>query len=244
MKVGIIQSNFIPWRGYFDFINSVDIFIFHDTLQYTKSDWRNRNYIKTQTGTSMITVPVRYKHVSQRIDETLIDYSGHWLKKMANKFRQAYNLTPFYEIYFDSFFSMLNEQHDTISSLNQRIILWFMKKLDIKTTIMSSTEFSPVGTKTFRIIDILQKINAATYVSGPAAASYLDIKLFSESGIGLEYKTYDYNPYPQLYPPFVGNVSILDLLFNVGPEAKNCITSKTPNTVVFSPASNPKRIYA
>ncbi len=100
MKVGIIQSNFLPWRGYFDFIREVDLFIIHDDLQYTKGDWRNRNKIKTPRGLEWITVPVNYKTTSQLIEETTIDYSTRWAQKMLNCIREVYRQAPYFEPYF------------------------------------------------------------------------------------------------------------------------------------------------
>jgi len=100
MKVGIIQSNFLPWRGYFDFIREVDLFIIEDDLQYTKGDWRNRNKIKTPRGAEWITVPVNYKRTGQLIEQTQIDYSTPWAKKMMNRIRESYRSAPCFEPYF------------------------------------------------------------------------------------------------------------------------------------------------
>jgi hypothetical protein len=233
MKVGIIQSNYLPWRGYFDFINSVDIFVFHDDIQYTKGDWRNRNLIKTDNGLKWITVPVSYRKTEQLIDETPIDYSKRWAKKHFALIEQNYRSTAYYQLYINELKELLNHTYSSISDLNYSLAIWVMGILGIKTQLIRSRELNVIGSKTDRLINILQKLNATTYVSGPTAKAYIDVEKFKKYNMGLEYKTYDYPEYPQINGPFAGNVSIIDLLCNCGPDSKKYIQSKTPNEVVL-----------
>ena len=226
MKVGIIQSNFLPWRGYFDFIRESDLFIIHDDLQYTKSDWRNRNKIKTPRGVEWITVPVHYHHTSQLIEETPVDYSTPWAQKMLNRIREAYRHAPCFEPYYSELSDLLNQPALSISDLNLRLIKWVCRHLEIDTPIEMSREYRPQGTKTERLIGILQKVKATTYLSGPAAKAYLVPELFHQEGIRLEYKQYNYPEYEQLYPPFEPAVSMIDLLFMKGREAITYVESK------------------
>jgi hypothetical protein len=219
MKVGIIQSNFLPWRGYFDFIREVDLFIIHDDLQYTKGDWRNRNKIKTSRGLEWITVPVNYKSTSQIIEETTIDYSTHWVQKMLNRIKESYRQSPQFELYFTQLSDLLLEPAATISDLNLRLIHWACGHLKIDTPIKFSREFNPEGAKTKRLIGILKQVDATVYLSGPAAQSYLLPELLENEGIKLEYKKYNYPEYPQLFPPFEPYVSIIDLFFMTGENA-------------------------
>ena len=221
MKVGIIQSNFLPWRGYFDFIREVDLFIIHDDLQYTKGDWRNRNKIKTPRGLEWITVPVNYKITSQLIEETTIDYSTPWVKKMLNRIKESYRGAPYFDLYFSQLSEHLLQPAATISELNTRLTHWVCGHLNIATPIKFSREFNPQGAKTERLIGILKQVGATAYLSGPAAQSYLVPQMFDEAGIKLEYKTYNYPEYEQLFPPFESGVSIIDLLFMLGENSKN-----------------------
>lgn len=216
MKVGIIQSNFLPWRGYFDFIRETDLFIIHDDLQYTKGDWRNRNLIKTPRGVEWITVPVHYHHTSQLIEETQVDYSTPWVHKMLNRIRESYRRAPCFEPYFSELANLLTQPATFISDLNLRLINWVCHKLEINTLIKTSRDYNPQGTKTERLIGILQQAKATAYLSGPAAQVYLVPELFEQAGIQLEYKQYDYPEYDQLYPPFESKVSVIDLLFMKG----------------------------
>jgi len=221
MKVGIIQSNFLPWRGYFDFIREVDLFILHDDLQYTKGDWRNRNKIKTPNGAQWITVPVHYRQTDQLIEETSVDDSKPWARNMLNKIRNSYLKTPHFEPYFSELSNLLLEPAASISDLNLRLIQWICSHLEIKTPINFSRQYNPQGAKTKRLIGILKQVEATTYLSGPAAQVYLEPELFEQAGIHLEYKVYDYPEYEQLYPPFEPAISIIDLLFMMGKDSKN-----------------------
>jgi hypothetical protein len=231
VRVGIIQSNYLPWRGYFDFIASVDLFIFHDDLQYTKNDWRNRNRIKTDSGLKWLSVPVSYKHTAQLISDTRIDYSKKWWKNHINQFRENYQSAPC----FVEAFSLINEilcaEIQTLSELNICLIKKICEYLGIVTPMVMSSEFHPEGKKTERLISILSKVGADTYVSGPSAESYLDKQLLHQSNIRLEYKTYNYAEYPQQHGLFENNVTILDLIANCGQDSRLLISSRTNNVI-------------
>lgn len=232
MRVGIIQSSYIPWRGYFDFIDDVDLFIFHDDLQYTKNDWRNRNKIKTDKGTIWLTVSVNYNSTSQLICDTTIDYSHRWNQKHINQIKQYYGKAPYFSEYRNDLFDILQNKFLTISDLNITLCKWIMEKLCIKTPLRFSSELSPIGKKTERLIGILKKVGATTYLSGPTAKDYLEEERFKQAGIGLEYKVYDYPEYPQLYGKFEPQVSVLDLLFNCGNDSRKYLKSLRPNEKV------------
>jgi len=235
MKVSIIQSNYIPWRGYFDLIKQTDTFVIYDDVQFTKNDWRNRNKIKIKDKSKPIwlSVPVFY-NFPQLILETKIDYSKNWQKKHLTTFKQSYSKALYFKESYDLYKDVINQDVQYISELNIRLIKVIMEYLEIETKLISSSELNVSGQKTERLVSILKKLGATTYVSGPTAKNYLDEQLFIDVGIGLEYKTYDYSPYPQLWGEFNGYVSILDLIANTGKEAKNYIKSQTPNEIIIS----------
>ncbi len=232
MRVGVIQSNYLPWRGYFDFISQVDLFVFHDDLQYTKGDWRNRNRIKTQEGLRWLTVPVHYRQVAQKIDETGLDRAKPWAHEHLNRLEGAYLRAPFFLRYRDELESLLRADYESISTLNISLVRWVMTQLGLSTPLCHSRQLGLVGAKTERLIDLLRKVGGTTYLSGPSAQSYLDLKAFQAAGIALEYKTYDYLPYPQLWGPFEGAVTVLDLLFNHGPASREYLFSRSPNVQI------------
>lgn len=239
MRVGIIQSNYIPWRGYFDFIAQVDMFIFYDDLQYTKRDWRNRNKIKEKDGIAWLTVPVSFTQSAPRkICETSIDFTQNWQKKHQSRLYHAYAKSAHFNRYFPDYCSIIEMRHNSISELNTQLIHWLMKCLGITTPTRVSSELNVTGSKTERLINILTTLGATHYLSGPAAADYLDLELFRRAGIQLEYKSYDYQPYPQLHGAFDGNVSVLDLLFNMGGQAGEYLHSCRENTIVVPSGKN------
>src|SRR5215212_3554766 len=220
MKVGIIQSNFLPWRGYFDFIREVDLFVLEDDLQYTKNDWRNRNRIKSPRGSEWITVPVGYKHTAQLIYDTPIDYGQPWARKMLNRIRESYRRAPYFEPYFSELGELLLRPVASISELNIALTRWVCRHLEINTPLRFSQAYHPQGAKAERVIDILRKVGATAYLSGSAARNYIIPERFEQTGIQLEYKQYHYPEYEQLHPPYDPAVSVLDLLFMQGPNSK------------------------
>lgn len=217
-RVAVVQSNYIPWKGYFDMIAAVDEFILYDDMQYTRRDWRNRNQIKTPQGVQWLTVPVQVKgKYFQKIRETLIDgneWAGlHWRALMQNYSRAscfadiAAWLEPIY----------LAESFTHISQLNRRLIEAVCQYLEINTLIRNSWDYTLLDGKTERLMDLCLQAGGDEYVSGPAAKGYLDENVFREKGIRLSWFDYSgYQAYPQLWGEFSHGVTILDLLFNCG----------------------------
>jgi hypothetical protein len=223
MKVAIIQSNYIPWKGYFDIIHDVDLFIFYDDVQFTKNDWRNRNKIKTPNGTQWLTIPVG-QDINRLISEVTIDNSL-WQGKHWKTLQHNYQKAPYFYLYqefFEDFY--LKHTWTNLSVMNQYLIKHIAMFLGIDVQFKNSDEYSPVGKKQERILDILTKANATTYVSGDRAKSYIDQTEFDNLGITLTYKSYlNYPEYQQLSQPFDHYVSIVDLLFNCGTESASMI---------------------
>jgi len=219
-KVAIIQSNYIPWKGYFDIINEVDLFIFHDDLQYTKGDWRNRNKIKTPRGIIWITVPVG-TNTERLICEVEIK-DKQWQRKHYNLLKQHYTKASHYKKYIEFLNHLyLEKQWYNLSEFNQYAIRFIAKELlDIKTVFKDSRIYQVSTKKQDRVIELLQKAGTSTYISGPSAKDYIEEQRFQQEGIELIWKDYSgYPEYPQFYPPFEHGVTILDLLFHTGADA-------------------------
>jgi hypothetical protein len=220
MRVAIIQSSYIPWKGYFDIIHDVDTFIFLDDVQYTTRDWRSRNRVKTKDGPKWLSVPVG-NDTNRLIHEVSIsDHS--WQAKHWNTILHSYRKAPFFSHYrplVEEFY--LARSWTNLSEMNQ----WLTRSvatecLGIRTAFHDSREFAADGKKHDRLIGLLKQCGATRYLSGPSARSYIDMQSFIDAGIELEYKDYaGYPDYEQLHPPFEHAVSILDVLFHAGPEA-------------------------
>jgi WbqC-like protein family len=219
-RVAILQSNYIPWKGYFDLIASVDILIILDSVQFTRRDWRNRNRIKTPDGVKWLTVPVISKgKYLQPIDSVMTDGCG-WAASHARALESNYGTTPFFKPVFDQIADIYARPPTSLSVLNRIFTDRVASYLGITTQILSCRDFALMPGKTQRLASLCQQVGASTYVSGPAAKAYLDEGAFESVGIGVEW--FDYGPYPdypQLWGPFVHEVSVLDLLFNCGQDA-------------------------
>jgi hypothetical protein len=224
MKVAVIQSNYIPWKGYFDIIHDADVFVFHDDLQYTKNDWRNRNKIKTPNGLKWLSIPVGSSE-ARLICEVRLPNDG-WAKEHWRKLEASYGKAPFFKTY-EPFFQELyfGRQWETLSAFNQCLIRSIASELlGIETEFHDSREYALKTARLDRLLELLEKIGAEEYISGPSAATYIEPERFAQANIKLTYKDYsNYPEYPQLYPPFEHAVSIVDLLFQVGPEAPHYI---------------------
>ena len=223
-KVAILQSAYIPWKGYFDLIHDVDVFVFYDDVQYTKQDWRNRNKIKTPDGARWITVPVG-DDLRRRICDVVISDS-RWQARHWKTLCQNYARAPHFARYRGFLESVyLKSTWQSLSMLNQCLIQEIAANfLGVRTTFRDSREFRAKGDRVGRIVDIVRATGSATYVTGPAARSYLEEDRFREAGIAIEYKSYTgYPEYSQFFPPFDHFISVLDLLFHVGPDSAQYI---------------------
>lgn len=216
-RVAISQSNYIPWRGYFDLIASVDEFVFYDDVQYTTRDWRNRNRIKTPRGSQWLSIPVgssRKKICEIQISDALCGRK-HWAILDAN-----YARAPYFEEIERWLKPLFWEPWTSLSELNQRLIAKICGVLGIQTRLSRSSDHRAVGDRSGRLLALCEELGANTYVSGPRAESYLDICAFRDAGVKVEWMDYTgYAEYPQLWGPFEPQVSIIDVLFNCGPDA-------------------------
>lgn len=222
-KVAILQSNYIPWKGYFDMISLVDEFILYDDMQYTRRDWRNRNKIKTPNGLSWLTIPVEVKgKYFQKINETMISEPG-WAKDHWATIKQFYGKARFFKDHKDVFEEFyLNNQEQYLSQVNYKLISIINEILGIKTKISWSSDYQLVDGKTERLLNLAQQAGAAEYVSGPAAKDYIVDSMFEEAGVKLTWMDYSgYQEYDQMSSPFEHGVTVLDLIFNMGPSASS-----------------------
>jgi hypothetical protein len=223
MRVAILQSNYIPWKGYFDLIASVDIFVFLDNVQYTKNDWRNRNILLNKNGPFWLTIPLAKESVKKKIDQVELPQT-RWRADHSKSITETYKKSPFFheiENYLKKWFSCDNSL--SLSQFNQNIIRDICDFLQIKTEIIDSKRFHPCNDKIERIFKILNELGANCYISGPSALNYLrpHINLFKQRNISLRIKQYGpYCPYPHYYHTFQHNVSIVDLLANCDPSER------------------------
>jgi hypothetical protein len=226
MKIAILQPNYIPWKGVFNLIDIVDVFVFFDDVQYTKKDWRNRNKIKTNNGEVWLTVPVLTKGVrNQLIKDAKIDSKTNWQIKHYKAIELAYKKAPYffdYKYIIEEIY--LKNTWDSLVELNVFSTKLLAEALEIEAKYILSSSLDAKGAKDGqRVVDICNNLNCNYFINGPASKSFMNQEIFDKANITLDYIDYKYQEYNQLHPPFTHFVSVLDLLFNCGENAKSLI---------------------
>jgi len=228
VNVVILQPSYIPWRGYFDQICRADLFVFYDDVQFDKRGWRNRNQIKTPHGKQWLTVPVYSRGAQTQnipINQIRIVWDDNWNESHLKAIVHSYSKAPFFSHYLPLLEAFYQRHDELLADFTIDFTVALAHELgNTHTSFMRSSELTGIdGQKTDRLIQILQAVGATHYISGPSANDYIENEKFAAAGITLEYMEYNYPEYPQLYPPFDSNVSVLDLLFMTGSEAPNYI---------------------
>jgi len=216
MTAAVLQSNYIPWRGYFDLIHDADVFVFYDDVQYTVNDWRNRNRVKTANGVVWLTIPVGNQNDRRICDVQIRDAT--WTRKHWMTIEQSYRKAPHFAQYERFVRDIYARTWTSLSELNQTVIRSIARDLlGITTEFRDSREFVLQHSKSDRLLSLLQQLGATRYITGPAAQAYLDVDRYARAGIQVEWKDYEtYPPYPQPHGEFAGDVSIVDSLMCCG----------------------------
>lgn len=228
MRISVIQSCYVPWRGFFDLIGRCDLYVIYDQVQYAKRHWHNRNRIKTEAGLQWLTVPVITKgRFEQAIDK--VEIERPWADKHWRAIELAYRRAP----HFDALAPTVREWYERASKktllteVNEIFLRGIATLLGLSTKIVRDTAYPAHGPKTERLLAVVRAAGADRYLSGPSAKSYLDEALFAETGIVVEWMDYSgYPEYSQLHGSFEPAVSVLDLLFNVGLDAHRYLQSR------------------
>jgi hypothetical protein len=222
VRICIIQSCYIPWKGFFDLIGSCDEYVVFDTAQYVRRHWHNRNRIKTADGAQWLTIPVTVKgRFEQPIDQ--VEIEKPWANKHWRALELAYRHAPFFEQLAPAVKAWYEhaDKQTRLTDVNAIFLHGIAGLLGLKTRIVSDTVYPSRGSKTERLLEIARAARADRYLSGPSARAYLDESLFASAGIAVEWMGYEgYLEYPQLHGGFEQTVTVLDLLFNTGPAAR------------------------
>lgn len=199
MKCVILQSNYFPWRGYFDLISKADVFVFYDEVKYTKNDWRNRNQVLSEKGVHWITIPISSDSVNKKISDVSLGYDLNWRKSHRSLLQFCYGKSPLYKKQLKPLTDhiLLEKETNNLSELNKYIIKLISSEAGFSTKFLDSSDFVLHDGKVGRLIGLLKDVGATTYISGPAAKDYLsgEEDLFKEANLELKY--YDYPNYPK-----------------------------------------------
>ncbi|MCD6328534.1 WbqC family protein [bacterium] len=224
MKAAILQPGYLPWIGFFDLAARSDIFVILDCVQFDKRSWRNRNRIRTAEDWQWLTVPVITKgKFTQRIDETRIDNTRNWGKKHLTAIWNHYSKAPHFKEYFPSIEEALGEQWELLVELDMHFIRLLDDAFGLGTNWTMASTLSPSGKKADLIVEICKLVGADEYLNGAMGRSYLREDQFKAEGIELRIIDYDHPVYRQCYDGFVSHLSAIDLLFNLGKDAREVL---------------------
>lgn len=235
VRCAILQPSYIPWRGYFDIIRRVDLFVFYDDVEYDRRGWRNRNLVKSRNGPIWLTIPVRARgsQLSHTPIHAVETDGARWADQHLSTLRHSYARAPHFRETFAWLESIYAAPPGLLANFTIELTRALASRLGIqRTRFLRSSELGVEGIKTTRLINVLKQVGATTYLSGPSARAYIDEALFTEAGIQLEWMTYGYPEYQQLHPPYDPHVSILDLLFMTGDRARDYLVTETPSGLV------------
>jgi len=213
--VSIHQPGYLPWLGFFKKIMSCDIFVFLDDVQYEKRGWQNRNRIRTNTGTVLLTVPVKSK-LGMNLNEVKINNQSNWTRKHKKSIEVSYSKTPHFNEYWNDFKKIYDRDFELLIELNMKIIYYIMEKLNIRTKTIFSSELHISEKSSNRILEICKALNCYEYLSGSQGKSYLNEADFVKNNISVKFQNFHHPVYRQIYEPFISNMAIIDLLFNEG----------------------------
>ena len=216
----IVQSSYIPWKGYFDLIRRADCFILYDDAQYTQRDWRSRNRIKTKDGLQWLTIPIAHPARTQRIRDTRIA-DATWNRRHWRAIASAYARAAYFAQYRDALEDLYGQMTTPwLSEINRGFIEAICRWFGITTPLTWSSDYTLAAGQSARLVDLCRQLGATHYLSGPTARGYLDVSLFDQAGMTVSFMDYSgYPVYTQVHPPFEHAVSAVDLLLNAGPAA-------------------------
>lgn len=224
--ISIRQPGYLPYLGFFKKIQSSDIFVYLDDVQYERGDWDNRNKIRTYEGSIWLTVPVLNKF-GQKLNEVNIANNQDWNKKHRLTIKTNYQKAPYFAKYWKKIDSILSKKWEKLIDLNLALIKYFNSELDLQTRTVKSSELQINSVGSQRLLDICKELGAKTYLSGEIGKNYLDEKIFRNEGIKVIYEKFKHPIYHQFHGEFIPNMSIVDLLFNEGENAREILLKST-----------------
>jgi hypothetical protein len=239
VRLGALQPSYLPWLGFFDQIARCDLFILYDDLPYSKDTWRNRNRIRTPQGWCWLSVPVVNAGVSRKtIREVQVSEHGNWRRAHWRSLRTAYGRAPYFECHEEFFARLYESRWRFLVDLNLAVVRYLVESLGTETPLLLSSaaglerdyrrvypeKTDPAG----RMIFVCQELGAMQFLEGAVGRTFMDSARFEASGITLEFHEYQHPVYRQLFSPFIPYLSVVDLLFNHGPESLDILTGRKP----------------
>ena len=239
MRIVVLQPGYLPWLGFFDQMARCDRFVVYDDVLYDKNGWRNRNRVKTNAGVQWVTVPVLLGEHAQQplIKDVRIDNRSRWGKKHLETIRQAYGRAPHVEPLFGRLSDVLTAPWEYLVDLDLAVVGVLREALGLETPMVRSSELGIEGERVERLVALCRHFGADAYLSGNAAQSYLDEDAFDRAGMKVYWQDYEHPVYPQFHGEFVPYLSVVDLLFQCGPDSLALLRRPDP---AFIPVASPR----
>jgi hypothetical protein len=226
MKIAIHQPQYMPWLGYFHKMDSVDLFILLDDVQFKKNEWQNRNRIRGPQGAQWLTIPNHYRF-PQRINEVRLNNDTAWGLRHANSLQACYGRSPCYADYADRFRSFFENSWDRMDQVTGQSVRLLAEMLGVDTRIVCSSTCDFEGTSTERLVNICKRFEADVYLAGQGGRDYMDVSLFEQAGIGVEFQRFQCPFYQQHWAAgrndFIPNLSAVDLVCNCGSASRDVL---------------------
>ena len=224
-RVAIIQSAYIPWKGFFDLISHCEAYIIYDSVAFSKGHWHNRNKIKREHGSPWLTIPVK---TADRLGQPLDEVSAvpGWAERHWDIIAQSYASAEYFKTESGELKQLFESlaREPLLTRINETFLRWFTRRLGLKTEILRDRTFALSGQPTERLVQLCKAIAATHYLSGPSAKEYLDVRQMEVAGLGVEWMQYGpYRTYRQPHGGFTHEVSIVDTLLCTGPYVQEFI---------------------
>ncbi len=225
MIVSTYQPYFAPFPGFFAKALRSDVLVIMDAVQFPRgTTWLTRNRFKNDQGTRWMTVPVWKKGLGlQKINEVKICREGRWAEKHLVSIESAYANAPFLEEHMSSLKKIFSERFEKLIDLNLEIIQHMKEYLGISCRVKLLSELGVEANEPRLSVEICGQLGASQFLAQSSAKKYLDEEAFEKAGIELKFFNYSPSVYPQLWGPFISNLSTFDLLFNCGPKASDIL---------------------
>jgi hypothetical protein len=230
MLVAIHQPNFLPWLGYFDRMVNADLFVLLDHVQFERRNYQNRAQIRLEDEARWLTVPVvqlsqKERIVEKRVDNPEVDGPRWWGPNSFQTLRYAYRKAPYFELYAPRLREIFETRWERLVDLNIATLGFAREALEIRTPMIRSSTLSVDGQRSELLLDICRKVDGSAFLGGMGGSrTYLDQEAFAAAKMGVQWQEFRHPEYPQCgAAPFIRGLSVLDVLFNCGPAAREIV---------------------
>jgi hypothetical protein len=238
-RVAILQPSYLPWLGAFDLMARCDSFVFHDDVQYTKQDWRNRNRIKSAQGWRWLTVPVEHAGTQALIRDVRICYATDWVRDHLNLLRESYRRAPHFEAILAVVGPCLEARPAFLRDLCVPLMVAVADRVGIRPRFFLASDLAQPGRRQEKVLNLCAALGATHYLNGAAGRAIYDPAAFAARGITLEFQVYRHPVYSQGTGHFIPHLSAVDLLCHHGPAAREILLAgggPPPEAVPAPPA--------